>query len=309
MIDFLAPPRAGLFFAFSTSKKPPQNVMANLVFIANFADLCDCPLFVLKSTVVSGLVTDEGDIRVACQECGGGAGGHHTGEHLHDGIVLGSTAGHDDDLAGVQNGAHAHRECLLGHIVLGGEEAGVGLDGGGGQVGEVSGRIELITGLVEADVTVLTDTQNLQVNAAQRGNQRLVASALGSAVLGQTVGNIGVCLVDVDMVKQMVVHEIAIALIVIGGDGVVFIQIDGADSGEIQLAGLILLDQAGIHTLGGGAGGKTQHAVGLERDLRRDDIGSLGGHFRIILADNNLHVLSFLSLFGENPLFIVYIVT
>ena len=39
MIDFLAPPRAGLFFAFSTSKKPPQNVMANLVFIANFADL------------------------------------------------------------------------------------------------------------------------------------------------------------------------------------------------------------------------------------------------------------------------------
>ena len=38
MIDFLAPPRAGLFFAFSASKKPPQNVMANLVFIANFAD-------------------------------------------------------------------------------------------------------------------------------------------------------------------------------------------------------------------------------------------------------------------------------
>jgi len=39
MIDFLAPPRAGLFFAFSTSKKLPQNVMANLVFIANFADV------------------------------------------------------------------------------------------------------------------------------------------------------------------------------------------------------------------------------------------------------------------------------
>ncbi len=38
MIGFLAPPRAGLFFAFSASKKPPQNVMANLVFIANFAD-------------------------------------------------------------------------------------------------------------------------------------------------------------------------------------------------------------------------------------------------------------------------------
>ena len=52
----------------------------------------------------------------------------------------------------------------------------------------------------------------------------------------QSVGNVGVCLVDVDMVEKVMIHEITIALVVVTGEAFVLVEVDAVNLGEIQIA-------------------------------------------------------------------------
>ena len=55
----------------------------------------------------------------------------------------------------------------------------------------------------------------MQVNAAQALNHVLVAGALLIAVRLGAVGNIGAVHVDVNVLKEIVIHEVVVALVII----------------------------------------------------------------------------------------------
>ena len=63
-------------------------------------------------------------------------------------------------------GPMPHGERLLGHIVPGGEETGVGIDGALSQVHYVGGLDKDPAGLIEANMAVVAHTQQLEVNSA-----------------------------------------------------------------------------------------------------------------------------------------------
>ena len=82
---------------------------------------------------------------------------------------------------------------------------------------------ELAAGLIKADVAVTAHAQQLQVGAAQATDKRVVAGALGLSVLGQTVGHMGALGPHVHMVEEVMLHEVAVALVVRTGQALVFV--------------------------------------------------------------------------------------
>ena len=150
-------------------------------------------------------------------------------------------------------------------------------------------QLEGLVRLVEADVAIVADAQQLQVNAADTVDDGVIAGALGRSVEVRAIGQVDGLGADVHMVKQVAVHEAPIALGVLLRQAAVLVQVDGRDLGEVDIALVVPLDQLLVGAHGGAAGGQTQHAVGLHDDLRRDDVGGLAGHVVIILSTDDLH--------------------
>ena len=193
------------------------------------------------------------------------------------------------------DGADAHGERLARHVVDAVEETAVGLDGGLGQVNAVGALDEGVAGLVEADVAVVADAEELEVLVTGGGDGGVVLGAGGLVVLHEAVGHVGVGLVDVHVIEEVHVHEVAIALLVIAGQAAVLVEVVALDLREVQVAGLIGGNEVLVGADGRGAGGKTEHAVGLELDLGRDDVCGLAAHVVIVLGAKNPHDASLLS--------------
>ena len=160
----------------------------------------------------------------------------------------------------------------------------------------MGGAGEYAVGLVKADVAVQTDAQQLQVDAAQLLDHRVVSLTLGLQVGGTAVGDKGLSLVDVHVVEQVVVHEIAIALVVTAVQTHVLVQVHAGDGGEVNLAGLVVGDQTLVGAHGGGAGRQTQHAVGFHQNLSGNQVSGLIAQL-VVGVHNNVfhHTFSFLS--------------
>ena len=143
--------------------------------------------------------------------------------------------------------------------------------------------------LVEADVAVAADAEKLQINAAQRPDQLVVTAALRLDVLRHAVRDVCVCLVDVDVVEQVGVHEVAVALLVVACQALVLVQVNRADLAEIQVALLVPLDQLLVGADRRRARGKPQHTVRLHNDLCGNDVGRLAAEILVISCDVNSH--------------------
>ena len=76
----------------------------------------------------------------------------------------------------------------------------------------------------------------------------------------------------------------------IRGQAYILIQVYGSDSGEVQIALVVPVDQIFIGAFRAAACGKTQNAVTLQGDLRGDDLRCLFAHFVIIAGFNDFHV-------------------
>ena len=142
--------------------------------------------------------------------------------------------------------------------------------------------------LVEGDVAVVADAQQLQVGNAALPHLGLQRGGVGLGV-AHALGNVGVGLVDVDVVEQVGVHEVAVALVMGLGDAAVFVQVHRAHLGEIHLAGLVGLDELFVHGHGGAAGGKAQLAVGLFVHQLADHVGHIGAALIIALGHDDVH--------------------
>ena len=210
-------------------------------------------------------------------------GGHRAEEGVPDGLGLGGPVGHHQDLPGLHDVPDAHGAGVGGDLLQAGEEAAVGLPGAVGELHLVGAQGEGVGGLVEADVAVDPQAQQLQVDAAQVPDDLVIAGAGAVAVGIHAVGDVGVGQIQVDMVEQVVPHEIGVALVVVPVQAHILVQVDGADLGEVQLARLTAADQLLIGPHGAGAGGQAQDAAGLEDDLGGDDIGGGAAERRVVL--------------------------
>ncbi len=88
-------------------------------------------------------------------------------ESLFHDFLFGGAVSNQQHLLCLHNGQHSHGDGGLWHLVLVGEETGIGLNGGLVQLYLVGGGGEIGIRLVKADMTVQTDTQQLQINTAQ----------------------------------------------------------------------------------------------------------------------------------------------
>ena len=182
-------------------------------------------------------------------------GGHRAEEGVPDGLGLGGSVGHHQDLPGLHDVPDAHGAGVGGDLLQAGEEAAVGLPGAVGELHLVGAQGEGVGRLVEADVAVDPQAKQLQVDAAQVPDDLVIAGAGAVAVGIHAVGDVGVGQIQVDMVEQVVPHEIGVALVVVPVQAHILVQVDGADLGEVQLARLTAADQLLIGPHGAGAGG------------------------------------------------------
>ena len=96
-------------------------------------------------------------------------------------------------------------------------------------------------------------------------------------------------LVDIYLVKEVLVHKIPIALVVVRADRIILVKVHRGNLGEINLTGLVHLGKLRIHPLGGGSGSKTEHGIGLLLHNISNDFSGLCGNLCIVLANDNLH--------------------
>ena len=148
---------------------------------------------------------------------------------------------------------------------------------------------EAVARLVEADVAVAADAQQLQVHIALGADIGVVLVAEGLGVLGQAVGHPGVLGGDVHMVEQVALHKIAVALVVVGSQAHVLVQVDGAHVLKAEAALFIPVHQIAVGPLGGGAGGQAQQAGGIVGNLRGDDLGGAAAHGLIVFFTIDSH--------------------
>ena len=154
---------------------------------------------------------------------------------------------------------------------------------------------EFVAGLVEADVAVVAQTQQLQVDATGFADGLLVRLASSLCIRIGAVGDARCLGVDVDMVEKVLLHEVAIALVVLGGQAAVLVQVERGNLLEADTVGLEVLHQVGIQPDGRGAGGQAQRGSRVHDQLGGDQIRRATAHILVGLLDEQLHVMPFLS--------------
>ena len=73
---------------------------------------------------------------------------------------------------------------------------------------------------------------------------------------------------DVDVVKEVLLHEAAIALRMVGGEALVFVEVEGAHAGEIHAAFLAAGHELTVERQGRGAGRQSEYAGRPGLDLQ-----------------------------------------
>src|SRR5439155_2349178 len=115
---------------------------------------------------------------------------------------------HDDDLAGLENRADAHRQGLLGHVVFAEETAGGVTTGNGVKSNQTRPAMAGRARLIETDVAGAADTQDLQIDAAGSTNLLLISrtTVIDVSWADRAGGGLEVLRSDVDVVQKRLAH-------------------------------------------------------------------------------------------------------
>ena len=97
--------------------------------------------------------------------------------------------------------------------------------------------------LVKADVAVMAQAKQLEIDAAERTDHLVVPGAFLSGVRLHAVGNVDAFRRDIDGVEKIFVHEIVVTLVVIPAESLVFVEVDGAHLRKIDVPFMVPLDQ------------------------------------------------------------------
>ena len=141
----------------------------------------------------------------------------------------------------------------------------------------------------------MAQTQQLQVDAAGLADGQLVRFASSLRIGVGAIGDARGLGVDVDMVEEVLLHEVAIALVMLGGQAAVLVQVERGDLLEADAVGLEVLHQVRVQPDRRGAGCQAQRGSRVHDQLRGDQISRATAHILVGLLDEQLHVMPFLS--------------
>ena len=197
------------------------------------------------------------------------------------------------DFFGIRHRADADGQRLrrnLARVVI--EEAGVHDLRVFRQVTDARAGVEGGKGFVEGDVAINAGAAEEQVDAAIRSDLRFVTSAFGFQISRHAVENVHVFRRDVDVVKEVVMHEEPVALMMGLRQADVFVHVERDNVLEADFASLVVLDEACIDAEGGGTGGEAEdeRLVALVVvDGGHDMVGCPFAHLVVVLLDDDLH--------------------
>ena len=101
----------------------------------------------------------------------------------------------------------------------------------------------------------------------------LVPPAEGRVVVGRARGDVDVLLGDVDVLEEVLVHEVVVALRMVLRQAHVLVEIEGGHLGEVEALVLVHPHQFLVEPQRRGAGGQPQHGVGLGVERSGDHAG------------------------------------
>ena len=107
---------------------------------------------------------------------------------------------------------------------------------------------------IESNVAVNTGAAQKQVDAAVGSDLILVTLALGFQILSHAVEDVDVLSGNVDVVEEIIVHEVPVALVMLTGQADILVHIEGNNILKGYFASLILLNQALVNTQRGRTG-------------------------------------------------------
>ena len=242
----------------------------------------------LPEGVGGGLVEVEGGAGVFLEKaCGAVWSDRALESTLNDG-GFSFTPGEGGDFFGVEDGSAAHGDGLGGDVVDAVEEDGVALSGFFGEIDDAGAGVTSGAGFVEADVSGGADAEDLKVNAAGVFDGLFVGlTMLPEVSLGDgAVGDVDVVGVDVDVVEELVVHEVPVALRVLATEADVLVEVEGDDASEGEAVFGVEATEFLVEVDRGGTGGEAEDGgelFGLAGGNEVSDLSGegLGGRVRV----------------------------
>ena len=154
-------------------------------------------------------------------------------------------------------------------------------------------------------MAVHADAAHEQVDAAVGSNLGFVIRAFFHRIGGHTVEDVDVLRFHVhQVIKEIVVHEVPVGLVMFVGQTQVFVHVEGNHVGEAQFPGLVHAGQFPVHADGGRTGGQTQYertilfgTCVMRFNTVCDIVGGPKAHFFIIILNNDSHYFILLFLF------------
>jgi len=198
------------------------------------------------------------------------------------------------NLLGIANSTNANGKCSLGHLVgVIVEETGVHDQSVLGQGANASTGGQRCEGLIECNVAVNAAAAQEQVDAAVRSDLVLIALALSFQILSHTIENVDVLSRNINVIEEVVVHKIPVALVVLSGQTNVLVHIKGYNILKGDLAGLIHFDQVAVNAQRRRTGGQAQYegtVFLMIVDRISNMLGGPSAHFIVVVFDNQFQL-------------------
>ena len=167
----------------------------------------------------------------------------------------------------MHNGFDTHSIGLLRYIISTGKEPLVGFNSILSQIHAMYILFKGCTWLIKANMAIVTNAQKLHINATKALNQLSIALGFFLTIHFHAIREIGFIGIDIYPVKQVLVHEIIVALVIVLGQAFVLVKVYGSNLGEIQIPLFVPFHQLVINPNRRGTSGQSQGAVWLHNNL------------------------------------------
>ncbi len=172
-------------------------------------------------------VGDDGKIGMRLQQRCRAFCRYRAGQGTVKDIRLVCALGDEQDRARLQNRIDPHCDRMRRNFCERWEEAGVCLSRFILQLDELCAALQRCGRLVEADMAVMTDAEQLQIDRSELLEKLVVACTFLGGVDRFSIRNISAGDVDIDMLEQMPVHVAAVAFRVRGRQSDILVQVEG----------------------------------------------------------------------------------
>ena len=211
--------------------------------------------------------------------------------------------GHQQHSTRIKNRAHTHGDSPPGDIAFT-EEIACCIHAGDAVKGdEPRATIAWRSGLIESNMTGATNAQDLQINATCVPNGLFVTSAEVCYLIlrGCPIRNVNVGRIDIDVFKEMLLHEASVALQLFWTHRPVLIKIEGDGILEGERLFAVHTYQFVVHALWCRSGGQPQHGHPSLRGAFAEQCGDLCGYGAACRMTSGMHADRYAFTAGMSP--------